>query len=357
MASLDIITAAGTTHIELLDNPFVQKWTTHFFNMQKMYQINYRAFVHPVYNINNTNQELLKSIENLRNTITNVNTLVNNFPFDPERVTYSNIFDDQNKGQEILNEIHRYFTTAGRTINEYKEVGILHSGRWSDNFPSEFTWHASSEVEAKVAFMAALGSLDTDSIIAMLRQTGFLRSHALINDYVHELDQSILTLRKHTDYYNQIVNLQFYFNSQEEDNCQSQEGAFQNIIKEDYQYASDSEEYDVWCGNDILGKDYIEGYYDHDDPSELDITTIDGHSGKFNINVASQWYEKESTDNTIQKLIKTDEFKNWLKEYNIEYVPEMCGIPLGKVISGREFLIRKYYKSVYKQDFKIVVNN
>ena len=77
---------------------------------------------------------------------------------------------------------------------------------------------------------------------------------------------------------------------------------------------------DVWVGNDILGKDYIEAYYDHDDPNEWDVWPIMGHSGKFKINVASQWYEEDSTDNTLQQLVKSDNFQNWLKEYNIEKV-------------------------------------
>ena len=59
----------------------------------------------------------------------------------------------------------------------------------------------------------------------------------------------------------------------------------------------------------------------------------------------------------VQKLVKTDDFQNWLKEYNVKYVPQMCGIPLGKVTNGKEFAIRKYFKSVYKQDFQVVVNN
>ena len=63
------------------------------------------------------------------------------------------------------------------------------------------------------------------------------------------------------------------------------------------------------------------------------------------------------TNNPEIETIKRNDFQIWLKQYNIEYVPEICGIPLGKVTSGREFLIRKYYKSVHKQNFDIKVNN
>ena len=65
----------------------------------------------------------------------------------------------------------------------------------------------------------------------------------MINDYVHELDQSLMTTRKLIDRDKQIVNLQFKFTG----------GIFADIREEDYMYASDNEEYDVWVGNDILG--------------------------------------------------------------------------------------------------------
>jgi len=350
MTSFDIETAAGTSHIELLDNPFVKKWTDHFSTMLGKYSVNYDACTIPVFNNTKSTAEILQDIENLKNNIININKLVDIFPFNPERVIYDNIFEDLHdrtsinygssvkyasktsvKGQRILNEIHRYFTTAGRTLAEYEDNGIMYTGHWSDNFVSEFVYKEEDEDE-------------------------FKHYLALMNDYVHDIDQSIRTPRKHNDLNKQIVNLEFSFTNQPDD-CRFEKGAYVYITEEDYLYASDNEEYDVWLNKDILGKHYLEAFYDHDDPSEWDVTSINGHSGKFYINVESQWYEPNSLDNTIQQLIKRNDFQIWLKQYNIEYVPEICGIPLGKVTSGREFLIRKYYKSVHKQNFDIKVNN
>ena len=332
MASLDIITPSGTIHIELLDNPFVKKWTTHFSKMRKAYDINYYANTQPVYNIDNTSQEILKNLENLRNIIIKLNDMGTNFPINPWKVVYEKIFPDHDVGQQILNEIHRYFTTAGRSIIDFlhRDDMTYIEGYWSDDFPSNFT-------------------INEENFEL------FLYNHALVNDGVHKLDQSILTSRKDTDYKNQVVNLQFEIESQKKDG-RFDLGTWVEIIEEDYLFASDSKEYDVWCGNDILGKDYIEAYYDHDDPTQWDVTPIDGHSGKFKINVASQWYEENSTDNTLQQLVKSDNFQNWLKEYNIKYVPEMCGIPLGKIISGKELVIRDIFQQP-SIPFEIRVNN
>jgi hypothetical protein len=319
MASIDIITTVGITHIELLDNPFVKKWTDHFCNMQKVYDIDYHAETQPVYHITREINDIHKDIENLITSIKKVN----NFPFDVEKITYNNLFDNHFEGQKILNEIHRYFTTAGRTINE-------HNGHWSDNFDSKFTFNEENKEE-------------------------FGHHHALINDWVHELDQSILTPRKEIDFKNQIVNLQFEFGAQKLD-CRFDEGTYVNISEEDYMYADDNIDIDVWCGNDILGKDYIEAYYDHDDPTQWDVTPINGHSGKFKINVASQWYEKDSTDNTLQQLVKSNNFQSWLENWGVEYVPEMVGMPLGKITSGKELVTRDIFQQP-PIHFNIIVNN
>jgi hypothetical protein len=99
--------------------------------------------------------------------------------------------------------------------------------------------------------------------------------------------------------------------------------------KEDESSIIDNDEYDVWMGVDLLGKDYITGYYNHDDPTEWDIKTLNCYTGKMEIILGS---------NTIPKIIKGDKFQNWLKEYGMTYIPAMCGIPLGKVISGKDLL-------------------
>ena len=109
MASIDIIIPQGTIHIELLDNPFVKKWTEHFCNMQKAYDIDYHAETQPVYHTTREINDIHKDIANLITSIKKVN----NFPFDVEKITYNNLFDNHLEGQKMLNEIHRYFTTAG----------------------------------------------------------------------------------------------------------------------------------------------------------------------------------------------------------------------------------------------------
>jgi hypothetical protein len=313
MASIDIITTVGITHIELLDNPFVKKWTDHFCKMLDSYSIKYTVPPTPVYEIDPKSiPDTLQDIQNLKNEIYSINNLITDgakFPIDPERITINNIRDDHDEGQKILNEVHRYFTTAGRSMNE----STFTRGSWSDNFPSEFTWDVSYESE-------------------------FFQSHALINDHIHALDRYQATSRKKQAYDKQVVNLNFSFDNKIGD-CRFEEGAFHHISSQDYEYADDNEDLDVWVSNAILGKDYIEAWYDQDDPSQWDVTPINGHSGCFKINVYNRWhYHRSEEGRLIQHLVKSNEFQNWLKEHNVEYHPSMCGMPLGKVTRGKSLL-------------------
>jgi len=317
MASIDIKTTVGITHIELLDNPFVEKWTGIFSDMLVKYDIGYVVPVIPCFDTYpKPISDTLQDIQNLKDAICSINSVLTSgakFPFDPEKITINAIRDDHDEGQKILNEIHRYFTTAGRTINECRIEGSLNCGSWTNDPSSKFTWNVFHESE-------------------------FFNSHAAINTIVHELDQYQATFRKKQDIYDQMVSLEFSFNNKSEVLLFEKE-AFNHILSEDYVYADDNEDLDVWVTNAILGKDYIEAYYDHDDPSQWDVTPINGHSGSFGINVPGNWHHHKSTDdNLVQRLVKSNKFQNWLKEYNVKYHPSMCGMPLGKVTRGKSLL-------------------
>ena len=45
-----------------------------------------------------------------------------------------------------------------------------------------------------------------------------------------------------------------------------------------------------------------------------------------------------------------------MKEYNIKYVQEMCGMPLGKITDGKELVTRDTFQQP-SAPFEIVVNN
>jgi hypothetical protein len=98
-------------------------------------------------------------------------------------------------------------------------------------------------------------------------------------------------------------------------------------VPEDHEYFSDSKEFDVWVGKDILGKDHITAYYDHDDASEWDVTPIVGYSGKIALDVS---------DMTRSDLVRSDPFRAWLDECDVPYSPAMCGMPVGTIVEGKD---------------------
>ena len=147
-----------------------------------------------------------------------------------------------------------------------------------------------------------------------------------INQIVHRLDNTTTTPRvQYANENNKAIDiLQVKFNFYGSNVVALKEDSFKWLEKEDMLSASDSEEYDVWMGVDLLGKDYITGYYHHENPTEWDITTVNCYTGQMDIVLG---------ENNIQGLVKSRHFQNWLKEYDVKYTPMMCGMPLGKVIS------------------------
>ena len=85
--------------------------------------------------------------------------------------------------------------------------------------------------------------------------------------------------------------------------------------------ADDSNNWNVWLKVDLLGKDYITGFINHDNPTEWDIQYLNNYTGMFVL-----YPNKTPVDFCKNKI-----FYKWLQQYNLEYDPRMCGIPLGKI--------------------------
>ena len=296
-------TLAGPIKIELLDNPFIRKWLVQFNKMIQRYTTTAHKLPLPRY-FNDLHTEFGRKefdsqILKLKSTVEELRSLDVGFPY--------TIDVDFLKGatplvQQCLNLLHRSFTNIDRTS-------------WMEqlSFHSEGHEFVTDEETKK-------------RILELMPR---------INDLVHDIEIRIPTERKlnlkSTDYDFLMVNIDFY---QEDSFTLFTEDGMVEIDKDDYQYFSDNPTYDVWLGIDITGKSYTTAFFDHDDPAEWDITYPLGYTGKIEIDI-----------NSSRALItKSLEFQQWLKTHGIAYTPGMCGMPLGRVIEGKEIIrrIKKY---------------
>jgi hypothetical protein len=208
--------------------------------------------------------------------------------------------DMGNNAQDLMNRLHRAFTTAHRCENFGQPL------QWSDKFESKFQITDPAKMEQMLWL--------TDQVNAL----------------VHDIEINLKTDRKEYDWRllpNQVeIRLDSYVNN----NTRMLKEWFHMIKPEHVQYYDDSKEFDVWVGKDILGKDYLVAYYEHDDPSEWDVTYSLGYSGKLAIDQI----------NGIRRVdvLHSDEFRTWLNTTNVEYTPAICGMPIGTVTEGKELV-------------------
>ena len=294
---INIESNTGIAKIELLDNPFVNDWKEHFITMLTSAEYSYKYTYYP-YKIKGN---LINRVTALKEVIEELNTFVT-FPVSTDdidkRVDYSLDF------MQLLNEIHRYCTTAVRVMRLNKSDGNAIELYWTDNDPynSKFT----------------VKHDDIEKFDMLMEQ---------VNLGVHNVDCTVPTPRKLSATPSDTFEVSFNFTEPEVLDHEDNKVFFKNT-SEHTEYMSDSG-YDVWMGFDILGKNYQEAYFDHDNPTEWDVTHPLGHSGGFHINL---------TDTTLQTLIKGDDMQNWFKSYNMDYTPMMNNFPLGNVVEGKNYL-------------------
>ena len=304
MKYITIETQHGLVRIELLQNPFVEKYAERLRYLHTAYRSEIGNGP-PLGLFRGTNSAYVQSQTNkFIDIINELNSYGINFPYSVEP---DSLIHQDAAGQELLNRLHRSFTTAHR--ENFAGKKIL---KWSDRFESEFT--------------VPDGQLDrvlylTEIINSMVHDTEFFMSTAhKPTDPTQVLRQA--ELRADITNTNPHSDLGPYV---------TLEGAFKEYTADDYRYFSDSNEFDVWVGRDILGKDFIHAYYDCDDPTNWDVTGQIGYAGKVAMDIGPT---------SKSDIIKSDSFRAWLDQWGVEYSKKMGGMPLGTVIEGKDLLHR-----------------
>jgi hypothetical protein len=204
--------------------------------------------------------------------------------------------------QQKLNRLHRYFTTF---TQDSDSRGL----QWATDVP-------------------VVGSNDKQKFSKM-----FELAHQ-INGLVHLIENYVTTPHKEKFLENpQRTDLEIEFDVYENTNeasksIQVKGDRWNYMTPDDFAYLSNDPKFDVWLPDNILGKPYNRAYYDHDDPTQWDITHNIGYTGNFQVG---------SRTNKATEM-QTPEIQEWLRSYGIEPGPATCGMPLGYITSGREFL-------------------
>ena len=296
-------TVLGNIHIALRENSFVTRWLDHFQWMLATYPS--CILFHPfpgcldVENLHPEHQQDLESnIQLLVDSVARLNDLGTNFPL---AVDVSALRGGGEAGQQMLNGLHRCFTNSFRTLNSRR---------------SPYSWSSDGHSTFTVA--------DSDMKI-------FTDASANINTGVHNLEKYMINGHKRAAMINPCSRASFYFDAYtaSADSSILSRDAAQHIQVGDYDFFSDDRSYDVWVGKDVLGKDYMTAFLENDDPREWDVTRLIYYTGRLEIDL---------TPYTFADRLASPEFLNWLAQHGMEYRADMVGMPLGRVVQGRELL-------------------
>jgi hypothetical protein len=299
---LSLSTSHGEIVLDLIDNRFTRKWLDHWCWMYEHFPT--RSLYHPypgfmdVNNMTPGQQQLMDAdIQMLSTSVQVLKDIGTGFPY---TVDVAALRAGREAGQQVLNVMHRAFTNSFRC----------------DSFGLSYSWYSDNR---------------DPFTVAPENKKLFLDNSANINTTVHNLEMYMISDHKRLASSTPCSRFSLYFdayNVSEDSKILSRDAAL-IIQPEDAEFYSDSTEYDVWVGKDILGKDYMTAFLENDDPGEWDVTEILYYTGRIEIDLKPY---------TFVNRIRSPEFTQWLSNYGMEYTPRMAGIPLGNIVQGRDLL-------------------
>lgn len=281
---------------ELINNIFVNEWIEQFKIVNSLCDFDQMYFSPVTMNKTWNNKKISTYETEIKESIINLNRLNTNFPVTIDEIKITN---DQN-GRDLLNRLHRYFTTGHRTASEEK-ITI-----WQENTNLYFTLDRSNYPE-------------------------FAYWVHQINDYVHLAETYFINDRKLN--FPMTKEWLVLYSSQSYRGENNSFQYFKTIKNEHHQYYSDNMDYDIWLPlSQIQGKNYLQAYVDEDDPTNWDISSNIFYSGSFSLGDRS-WYMNE-------------DLQNYLISYGINPCAQTCGIPLGRIVSGKDYLTNIQFNKI-----------
>jgi hypothetical protein len=274
--------------VQLLDNPFVAEFTEQLRYAVDTYPIkSYRERVPAISEPAPWNQAFVDLTQReLRTTVRALNEMGLDFP-----VSADDIVLDLETGRQLLNRLHRHFTTGHRSFSTGETQGIWQDGtNWTFTIPND--------------------------------REKFSRLVHRINEAVHNIERLFYNDRIRN--FNRKYEYQILFDNKHPHKLETRD-YFYPIKPEHEQYFSDQLEYDVWLPlHQIQGKTYWTCYFDQDEPTHWDVTHNKIYSGSFTL--------------TDRSAARDPAILEWLQSYGITPGPLHCGMPLGNIIQGKELV-------------------
>lgn len=284
---LHFATNSGTVVVDLLDNEFVDFWLEHFLNMHQRYTLDIRSVEWPY--LRPRDHLIPDLIQRTVDIAEQINSLPDIQPL-PETVLASTLMPLNLDTQRFLNRLHRYLVTA----TELRD-------RWHWAGPAEFAWRPYDD-----------------------QQFQYLLN--LLNQTIHALEEYVVT--PHRQQFNRfITSREVSFSASRYQDVNIYHDDVDLSIPNHMQRHLCLHGHDVWIKKDILGKDFITAFADHDDPLAFDVRSPPMISGGLMFDINSS-----RTD-----LFHHPAFAAWL---GYQPADTNGSYALGDIVSGREHLLQ-----------------
>ena len=270
--------------IEFIDNDFTAEFIPQLKTIHSAYEFTSRTMYIPGLRWPWDPVKVEQQRQSIIDAVNELNSMGLNFPIQVEDIVFAG---DNTDTRQLLNRLHRCFTTGNFTRNIWE-------------YGTEYTFEVDGKSDSRF-----------NTVVHM------------INDGVHNIEDRTTNdrLRTFPPYTEYIVD----FLSHRPKDPAVQPVFFKGIKEEHFQYFTDQLEYDVWLPlTQIQGKDYWRGYFDYDDPTQWDISTNVVYSGSLALG------DRTGAKDPI--------LESWMRSYGLEPGPRQCGMPVGHVIEGREYI-------------------
>lgn len=280
MKYLNFSTELGTVEIQLFDNPFVSSWIEHTRTMIQNYGYRPRTSNWPYVHHDKTGHGSV--IDRVLAIVDEINHQDYLCPL-PETVQRQDLSKLNLDTQYALNRLHRYCVNA----TNYRD-------RW---IPAQPTWQWIPYEHERF-----------DYLINLLNQT------------IHEFEAYVETPRRR-NYLGDIKTTEFILEASRYSDVDVYHHDVDITIPADMQKYLSISGADVWIKKDILGKDFITAFVDHDDPWYPDIQPPPMFSGGFVIDFSGR-----------DRIYRSNEFIGWLGKPVSKYHGNYA---LGNVVHGK----------------------
>lgn len=259
---INFSTNSGPLVFKLLDTGFANFWLEHFLNIQKNYSLSPRKRHWPyVKPIDDNTQQIIDKVISVSNQINTIDYLV---PM-PETIDRALLERLDIETQYFLNRLHRYLVIATEERN-----------RWILDEPAQFDW-------------IPWENSDIHHLFNLLNQT------------IHQLEEYVITPHR-TSFNHFLSSIEVTPIASQYDDCTVYEDDVDKEIPDSFLPDLKLYGHDVWIKKDILGKDFITAFADHDDPNKPDVRSPPMISGGIEIDI----------DDSREKFFNSNQFKSWL---------------------------------------------